>query len=237
MIKLNFFFGQEYLSIFQWILRGIIAYTFLLMAAKIMGQRSISQLRMLDFTIALVLGNIIAHPLSDEELGMTGALVTSTVLVFLYTIGIFLSLKITFLRKLFEPQPILIIKDGQFSEQGLLKARISIDTLLSELRKHRVINLKNVAAAFWEPGGTLSVFLENQFRPATPSDLMIQTPPFAMPVTLIKEGKINEEALYKIGKDENWLRLQVNTEIQNVLLATYAENNLYLIQKSSPQNW
>jgi uncharacterized membrane protein YcaP (DUF421 family) len=33
-----------------------------------MGKRSISQLRRLDFTMALSLGNIIAHPLSDEQL-------------------------------------------------------------------------------------------------------------------------------------------------------------------------
>ncbi|MFF6015923.1 hypothetical protein [Lysinibacillus fusiformis] len=31
-----------------------------------MGQRSISQLRLLDFAMAITLGNIIAHPLSDE---------------------------------------------------------------------------------------------------------------------------------------------------------------------------
>lgn len=35
----------------------------------LMGQRSISQLGLLDFAMAIPVGNIIAHPLSDEGLG------------------------------------------------------------------------------------------------------------------------------------------------------------------------
>ena len=62
---------------------------FLLFATKIMGQRSISQLRMLDFAMAITLGNIIAHPLSDEGLGMKGSMITMAVLVALYLIGVF----------------------------------------------------------------------------------------------------------------------------------------------------
>lgn len=42
----------------------------LFIAAKIMGHRSISQLGILDFAMAITVGNIIAHPLSDEGLGM-----------------------------------------------------------------------------------------------------------------------------------------------------------------------
>lgn len=235
---MNFFFGQESLSIYQWVLRGLLAYFFMLIAAKIMGQRSISQLRLLDFAIALVLGNIIAHPLSDEKLGMTGAFVTSTVLVVLYFLGVFLSLKSLSLRNILESSPVLIIKDGKISEQGLARAKISIDLLLSELRKHKIAEIKNVSVAFWEPGGTLSVFLESQFTPVTPSDLQIQKPPFVMPVTLIKEGKIDRDALHATGKDENWLILKVNnmvnSGIKNVLLATYTpEDNLYIILRTA----
>jgi uncharacterized membrane protein YcaP (DUF421 family) len=90
---MDFFNGQESLTAIQWILRAIVAFFFLLFAVKIMGQRSISHLRLLDFIMALLLGNIIAHPLSDEQLGLKGSMITMTVLVILYTVGVFLSLK------------------------------------------------------------------------------------------------------------------------------------------------
>ncbi len=79
---MDFFYSQESLTAIQWILRAIVSFFFLLFVAKIMGQRSISQLRILDFIMALSIGNIIAHPLSDEHLGMKGSMITITVWLF-----------------------------------------------------------------------------------------------------------------------------------------------------------
>ena len=81
---MDFFHGQETLTAIQWVMRAVIAFFFLLFATKLMGERSISQLRLIDFTIALIIGNILAHPLSDERLGMKGSLITTTALIILY---------------------------------------------------------------------------------------------------------------------------------------------------------
>ena len=80
---MDFLQGQETLTTIEWILRAIIAFFFLLTVAKLLGQRTISQLRLLDFVMTLVIGNIIAHPLSDEHLGLKGSMITTTVLVVL----------------------------------------------------------------------------------------------------------------------------------------------------------
>ncbi|MDQ7863055.1 DUF421 domain-containing protein [Peribacillus frigoritolerans] len=88
-----FFNSQETLTAIQWILRAIISYFFLLLSVKLMGQRSISQLRLLDFIMALIIGNILAHPLSDEQLGLKGSMITTSVLVILYIISVFAGLK------------------------------------------------------------------------------------------------------------------------------------------------
>lgn len=55
---MDFLYSQETLTTFDWILRAIIAFSFLLIIAKLLGQRSISQLRLLDFVITLVIGYI-----------------------------------------------------------------------------------------------------------------------------------------------------------------------------------
>lgn len=60
-----------------------------------MGQRSIAQLRLLDFTMAKTLGNIIAHPLSDEGLGLKGSMITMSVLIILYLLGVLLTIRVT----------------------------------------------------------------------------------------------------------------------------------------------
>lgn len=221
---MGFLQSQETLTTIEWILRAIIAFLFLLTIAKLLGQRTISQLRLLDFVITLVIGNIIAHPLSDEHLGLKGSLITTTVLVFLYLGGIFSLLKFPSLRRLIDNSPITIVQDGEILYKGLKKARISIDVLLEELREEKVEDVKKVALAIWEADGKISVFLHPKYEPITPSSFQMETEPFNLPRTIIKEGKIISKELIQIHRDEGWvvssLENLYQTEVKSVLLGT-----------------
>lgn len=221
---MDFFHSQESLTTMQWILRAIVAYFFMLIAAKVMGQRSISQLRLLDFVMALIVGNIIAYPLSDEHLGLKGSMITMSVLIILYTLSVTVSLQSNRIRKILDTTPIKLIENGEILYKNLSRARISIDYLLTELRKEKIDDISKVAVAMWESGGTLSHFMKPEYEPVTPSDLNLPKKSFDLPVTIIKEGKIHQSGLHSLGKDETWLREKIHqtyqTEIHNILLAT-----------------
>lgn len=221
---MDFLYGQETLSTIEWILRAIIAFFCLLAVAKLLGQRCISQLRLFDLAITLVIGNIIAHPLSDEKLGLEGSIITTLVLVILYLGGLFIILKFPSLRKFINNSPITIIQNGEILYKELKKAKISIDELLEELREEKVDDVKKVALATWEPDGKISVFLHPQYEPITPSSLHIEIEPFSFSRIIIKEGKINFNELKELHKDESWVVSKLEnlyqTEVKNVLLAT-----------------
>lgn len=221
--------GQETLNTIEWVLRAVIAFFFLLIVVKLMGQRTISQLRLLDFVIALVLGNIIAHPLSDENLGMKGSMITTITLVVLYTGGLLISLKSTHIEKFLDPAPFPLIKEGEIIYKGLKKARISIDHLLAELRKEKVEDVKKVALALWESDGKISIFLDPNYEALTPANYQTKPEPFDLPQTIIKEGKIDFSVLEQTNKEEGWLVNTLHTlhqtEIHNVLLATIDSKN------------
>ena len=119
--------------------------------------------------MALSIGNIIAHPLSDEHLGMKGSMITITVLVILYLIGIFSILKSTKLRKFINGPSFPLIENGKIIYKNLKRARLSIDVLLSILRKEKIEAIDKVSLALWEPDGTLSVFLESPISNSYPS--------------------------------------------------------------------
>lgn len=221
---MDFFQSQETLTSFEWLLRAVVAFFFLLVVTRVLGQRAISQLRPLDFAIALVIGNIIAHPLSDEKLGLKGSIITTSVLVVLYLGGIYTILKWPWFRRIITPAPITIVKNGEIIYKGLKKARISIDVLLEELREEKIEDVKKVALAIWEADGKFSVFLDPKYEALTPSFMKLETQPFDFPKTIIKEGKINSRELKQIQKSEEWvisnLNLLYQTEVKNVLLAT-----------------
>jgi uncharacterized membrane protein YcaP (DUF421 family) len=224
---LDFFGSQESLTIVEWILRSIVSFVFLLLAAKLMGQRSISQLRFLDFIIALTLGNILAHPLSDEKLGLKGSMITTTVLIVLYVAATWLSLKWPLFKRYLDPPPINLIKNGQIQFHNLSIARISIDYLFSELRKEKVEDIQKVSLAVWEPGGTISVFMNTQYQPLTPADMKLETRPFTLARPIIFEGKIDMSLLKEIGKDPIWLKKKIapaSPNIRDVILATIDDN-------------
>ncbi|MDF2674375.1 MAG: rane protein [Clostridiales bacterium] len=221
---MDFFQSQETLTAIGWILRALVAFFFLMLVAKALGQRSISQLRLIDFVIALVIGNIIAHPLSDEHLGMEGSIITTIVLVGLYLGGVFLILRYPSIRRLINSKPILLVRDGEILQKGLKKARISIDILLEELREGKVKDIKTVSLAFWEADGKISFFLDPKYDTVTNSSLKISTEPFDFPRIIIKEGILNSKELNQISIEEEWvvstLENLYHTEVQNVLLAT-----------------
>ena len=225
---MEFFYGQESLTTVQWILRAIISFIFLLLAAKLMGRRSIAQLRLLDFTIALILGNILAHPLSDEQSGLKGSMITTATLIILYSISVFLSLKLTVFRNWFEPSPFPLIQNGEIIYKGLGKARITIDHLLTEARKVKIEEVQNVSLALWETDGTISFFLSPQLQALTPKDMQLVKKPFSFPRIIIKEGKIDYNELQLAGKDTTWLTnklITLNVNVQGVLLATIDNND------------
>lgn len=226
---MDFIHSQESLTTIEWILRAVVGYFFLVLVAKAMGQRSIAQLRLLDFVIALIIGNIIAHPLSDEHLGLKGSLTTTVVLVILYIGSVYAVLKWPRIRNLITPPPITLVKDGEIISKGLKKARISIDILLEELREEKVEDVKKVALALWEADGKVSVFLDPKYVAITPSTYNLVTEPFDLPKTIIKEGKIALQVLRQLNKDEDWLintlRSHHQTELGNVLLATIDRKN------------
>ena len=226
---MDFFYGQESLTAIQWTLRAIVAFFFLFFMVKIMGLRSISQLRLLDFAMAILIGNIIAHPLSDERLGFKGSLVSMSVLVGLYLICLYLMGKFIPFREFVAPPPITLVKNGEINSKNLKKARISVDDVLSEMRKQSIVDVKKVALALWEPDGEISFFLSPEHQPVTKSDLNITSQPFSYPTTIIKEGKINYEVLSNSPYNEETLKNNIktiyNVEINEILLATLDQNN------------
>ena len=158
---MDFFHGQETLTAMQWVLRAVVGYFFMLIMVKLMGQRSISQLNLLDFAIAVVIGNIIAHPLSDEKLGLKGSMITMGVLVILYVSSVFIVLKSKYIRKFVLPNPFPLIKNGQFVYKNLTKARISVDYILSEARKEKIDDLKKTFVSLMGTGWNDFIFCQS----------------------------------------------------------------------------
>ncbi len=150
---LHFWQGQASLTPAQWVARGVIFYVVLFLTARAMGQRSIANLRFIDFTSAIVIGNLVAHPLSDSRVPFSGALLALLVFASFRIILTRLSTFRPNLRTFLEPKPIKLVENGEILPEGLARARIGHNVLMSELRLNGSVGPEEVAVAALEPNG------------------------------------------------------------------------------------
>nr|WP_198044728.1 DUF421 domain-containing protein [Lysinibacillus timonensis] len=95
--------------------------------------------------------------------------------------------------------PLPLIQNGKILDKNLKKARISVDDLLTELRKKTIADVNKVVLANREPDGTITSFLYPEHQPVTRADMQLQTRPFTFNVVVVKEGKIEYKELRRLS--------------------------------------
>ncbi|HHU71834.1 MAG TPA: DUF421 domain-containing protein, partial [Clostridiales bacterium] len=123
-----------------------------------------------------------------------------------------LQLKSESARIIFCGKPSILIEKGKINIDELKNNRININDLLEELRLKEYYNLEDIEYAILETGGQISVIPKSELESATRKDLNIKSTQDMLPVTLILDGKINNENLKLINKDKSWLNNQLNKE-------------------------
>ncbi|MGG2095541.1 DUF421 domain-containing protein [Bacillus sp. S13(2024)] len=224
-MHIHIFEGARYLSNGEWMLRAILAYMFLIIVAKAMGQRSIAQLRFLDLVLVLLLGGNISNALSDERVGLLGSLITTFVLVVLHIVSSILTLKVDWWRRFLEPAPIILIHNGSVQFNNLKKARITVEYLFSELRLQGITDIQTVKLALWEASGVVSVFQYAAHETISRKDMKIYVEQSPITFVLVKNGSIQKDVLALIEKTEEWVKdeLKQRGPIQLIELATVDE--------------
>lgn len=91
----------------------------------------------------------------------------------------------------------------------MAKNRLTLDELGECLRRNNILNVEQVKYAILETNGQLSTFLYPQFSPLTAKDAGKKPQETEYPVTIISCGRIMQQNLQAIGKDEEWLRQQL----------------------------
>ncbi|EEL49422.1 MULTISPECIES: DUF421 domain-containing protein [Bacillus cereus group] len=235
-MHMHIFDGAPHLSNIEWIIRAIIAYIFLILVAKAMGQRSIAQLRFLDVVLVLLLGGNLSNALSDEKVGLLGSMITTFMLVVFHIVSSILMLKWDRWRRFLEPAPIILIHNGSIEFSNLKKARITVEYLFSELRLQNISDIETIKLALWEASGVISVFQYPEYETVSRLDMKVGGKKSPISFILVKNGNIQKDVLALLGKTETWAKEELSKKIliESVQLATIDENekiNILLINE------
>ena len=217
------------------VIRTIILYVAVTLAMRLMGKRQIGDMQPNELVVTLLISEIAAIPLQDNEQPLFIGVAAILVLVFLEIIISILSLKSFCVRKLLNGKSVVIIKNGTIDQKAMRSVRMSVVDLIEQLRNKDVFNVEDVAFAVLEVNGNLSVLLKKNAQNLTPKDIKLKLPDDLLPLPVVSDGKIVFESLNALQSDQSQIKNILNSQnikVSEVLLMTLDRNGNYtLIRK------
>lgn len=219
------------------IARTFFFYFFVIIIMKLMGKRQLNQLQLSEFVITLLLSEIAADPITNTDKPIWYAVIPIGILFGLEILIPFLATKIPKVKKLFDGVPSIVVCRGQLDQRQLKKNRISLDELLSEMRKKDIYDISDVEYAILEQNGQLSITPKTQNLTVTKKDLGIKDEECGISHPIVIDGHIHDYNLELLGKDHKWLHRtlkQLGTQYKKVFLFSVDDagnNNLILKEK------
>jgi len=142
---------------FEFVVRGIVVYVFLLLLLRITGRRQVGQLAPFDLVLLLVLSNAVQNSMNGGDNSLVGGLISATTLIVLnYGIG-FLTYRNKRLEALIEGRPEVLIHNGKLFEDVLRRAKLTHHELNAALRRSGCACIDDVHSAILENNGSISV--------------------------------------------------------------------------------
>ena len=141
----------------EFILRGLVVYVFLIVLLRLTGKRQIGQLSPFDLVLLLILSNAVQNSMNAGDNSLVGGLILATTLVAVnYLVGL-ITFKSKKLEAIIEGRPQVIIYEGKLFEDVMNDTKLTRQELDSTLRHSGYFDIKDVKLAILENSGSVTV--------------------------------------------------------------------------------
>ena len=200
--------------------RTIFLYILILVIFRLMGKREVGSLSLMDLVIFVLIAEVASFAIDDPKSNLIGSIMPMILLLIIQLIASYWSLKSKKIRDLIDGDPSIIIRNGEIIESVMRKQRYNLDDLFQQLREQQVGSIQDVAYAFLEPSGHLSIFKIGEDHPV---------------LALIVDGDVQERHLDLIQQDREWLLDELKNihihDPKTVFYCCYEREKLYVQMK------
>jgi uncharacterized membrane protein YcaP (DUF421 family) len=138
------------------VVRAIFAFAFVFILTRLIGRRELRSLEPFDLILLVVVGDLMQQGITQSDMSFTGAvLATGTFAVLVLAVS-YAGFRFRRVQPLLEPQPMIVVQDGEVIEPNLKKERMTVDELLAEARQQQISSLDEVRWAVLESSGKVS---------------------------------------------------------------------------------
>ena len=141
----------------EFVIRAIVVYFFLLLLLRITGKRQVGQLAPFDFVLLLVLSNAVQNAMNAGDNSLLAGIILSLTLVTLnFVLGV-LVVRNKSIAGLVEGRPQVIIHNGVCFEDVLRREKLNHHEINAALRSAGCLSISEVHYAILENNGEISV--------------------------------------------------------------------------------
>jgi uncharacterized membrane protein YcaP (DUF421 family) len=141
----------------EFIVRGLIIYVFMVVILRITGKRQIGQLAPFDLILLLVLSNAVQNAMNGGDNSITGGVISATTLIMANGIVSRLTFKSKTLERIIEGRPEVLIHNGKLFTHVLAQAKLTHHELNAALRAAGCSCVSEVHSAILENTGQITV--------------------------------------------------------------------------------
>lgn len=152
--------GQAKLSI----LHVVVSFVVLMLAFRLIGKRELSRLSPFELVTLMLIPETLSNTVQGDRTLLQGLAGLCTLLALVLVMSL-LSQRVPALQPVFEPEPAVLVLDGQLIEREMNRERIAPDELMSEMRKHGLGDLQQVHLAVLESSGNIT-FVRRSEKPS-----------------------------------------------------------------------
>ena len=168
-----------------------------------------------------VLGGIIGGVIYNPSITIVQFLIVLLIWGLLMTTIDFLKNSNKNVKKMIDGQIVYLIKDGKMITENFAQATLSIPDFYTKLRTKGIFQISDIEDAFMESNGQLIVIQKNDENYSN---------------LLVSEGKIMEDNLEHIGKNDEWLKEELAKynvlDINDIFLVEYSnDDKLFIVRK------
>ena len=168
-----------------------------------------------------VLGGIIGGVIYNPSITIVQFLIVLLIWGLLMTTIDFLKNSNKNVKKMIDGQIVYLIKGGKMLTENFAQATLSIPDFYTKLRTKGIFKVSEIEDAFMESNGQLIVIQKNDENYSS---------------LLVSEGKILQENLEHIGKDDKWLWEELAkynvSDINDIFLVEYdGDDKLFIVRK------
>lgn len=146
----------------EFVVRGIAIYLFLLVFLRLTGRRQTGQYAPFDLVLLLILSNAVQNSMNAGDNSLLGGMVSASTLILCHLLLSWLAFRFPALARLIDGKAQALITNGHLNKDLMRQERLTRDDIEAALRAGGCLHLREVERATLETDGRITIVLRRR---------------------------------------------------------------------------